>query len=330
MTATKPILFSNGIDVVEAPKIGSRYTLDADTYFGITSMEEFLVKFEIKSDKSYMFVLNTIEEAKKFYKFLSQRVPKEKITFLSSHIVPKERLERVQEIKQGKCRFLATTQIVEAGVDIDFDVVVRDFAPLDSVIQSAGRCNRNFIKEQGIVYVTKLRDEKRFYSSYIYDKVLLEITEQLIKGKTFYEEELYKVFDEYENLILKKKDTAGISEIIEEAIKKLKYDSEDGLSEFSIIEKTYPVMDVFVEVDDFAKEAFKKFEDILSIENRFDRHNEFKRIKRDFYSYVISVPATVQNRPPIVNGIPYVSMNSLNEFYDKNTGFITNGVNAIW
>jgi hypothetical protein len=89
-------------------------------------------------------------------------------------------------------------------------------------------------------------------------------------------------------------------------------------------------MDVFVEVDDFAKEAFKKFEDILSIENRFDRHNEFKRIKRDFYSYVISVPATVQNRPPIVNGIPYVSMNSLNEFYDKNTGFITNGVNAIW
>jgi len=152
----------------------------------------------------------------------------------------------------------------------------------------------------------------------------------LIKGKTFYEEELYKVFDEYENLILKKKDTAGISEIIEEAIKKLKYDSEDGLSEFSIIEKTYPVMDVFVEVDDFAKEAFKKFEDILSIENRFDRHNEFKRIKRDFYSYVISVPATVQNRPPIVNGIPYVSMNSLNEFYDKNTGFITNGVNAIW
>jgi CRISPR-associated endonuclease/helicase Cas3 len=330
MTATKPILFSNGIDVVQAPQIGSRYILDANTYFGIQSMEEFLDKFEIKPDKSYMFVLNTIEEAKKFYKFLSQRIVREKLTFLSSHVVPKERLNRVKEIKQGKYKFLVTTQIVEAGVDIDFDVVVRDFAPLDSVIQSAGRCNRNFIKEQGIVYVTKLRDEKRFYSSYIYDKVLLEITEQLIKGKTFYEDELYKVFDEYENLILKKKDTAGISEIIEEAIKKLKYDSEDGLSEFSIIEKTYPVMDVFVEVDDFAKEAFKKFENILSIENRFDRHNEFKRIKRDFYSYVISVPATVQNRPPIVNGIPYVSMNSLNEFYDKNTGFITNGVNAIW
>jgi len=329
MTATKPILFSNGVDVVQSQSIGSRYILDANTYFGIPGMEEFLKYFEIKRDKSYMFVLNTIEEAKKFYELLSHYVTEE-IAFLSSHVVPEERLNRVQEIKQGKFRFLVTTQIVEAGVDIDFDVVVRDFAPLDSIIQSAGRCNRNFKKEKGMVYITKLKDERKFYSSYIYDSVLLEITERLIKEKTLSEHELYNIFDEYERQIIRKKDTVGISETLEESIKKLKYDSEDGISDFNIIEKTYSVMDVFVEVDDYAKETFKKFEDIFSIENRFDRHNEFNKIKRKFYSYVISVPATVQNRPPIVNGIPYVSMSSLNEFYDKNTGFITNGVNAIW
>jgi CRISPR-associated endonuclease/helicase Cas3 len=330
MTATKPILFSDGENVVQAPKIDSRYILDADTYFGITSMEEFLEKFEINHDKSYMFVLNTINEAKKFYELLSYYVPKEKLTFLSSHIVPKERIKRVNEIRQHKYKFLVTTQVVEAGVDIDFDVVVRDFAPLDSIVQSSGRCNRNFVKEQGIVYVTKLRDENHFYSSYIYDKVLLEITEKLIKGRKFNEEKLYEVFGEYEKEVLNRKDTVGKSKIIEESIIKLKYDGKDGLSEFSIIEKTYPVIDVFVEVDEEAEKKFKEFGEIRSIQNKFERHSKFKEIKKDFYSYVISVPATVQNLPPIVNDFYYVSMSSLNKHYDKNTGYIAEGKDPIF
>lgn len=48
------------------------------------------------------------------------------------------------------------TQLVEAGVDVSFQRVFRDFAPLDSIVQAAGRCNRNFERDRGRVTVWQL------------------------------------------------------------------------------------------------------------------------------------------------------------------------------
>ena len=52
-----------------------------------------------------------------------------------------------------------STQLIEAGVDIDFGSVIRYMAGLDSIAQAAGRCNRNGRAERGFVYVVNPRSE---------------------------------------------------------------------------------------------------------------------------------------------------------------------------
>lgn len=70
----------------------------------------------------------------------------ESVFHLSSAMCPAHRLDRIELIKKrlkaGKQCWVISTQLIEAGVDIDFPVVFRAMGPLDSIVQSAGRCNR--------------------------------------------------------------------------------------------------------------------------------------------------------------------------------------------
>ncbi len=77
---------------------------------------------------------------------------------LSGYMCGEERSEVIREIKKklndNKTIRVISTQLVEAGVDIDFPVVYRALTGLDSIAQAAGRCNReNKLKDGGNVYV---------------------------------------------------------------------------------------------------------------------------------------------------------------------------------
>jgi CRISPR-associated endonuclease/helicase Cas3 len=121
---------------------------------------------EIRSqEKSCLVILNTIQDTKDLYETLSNG--SDEIVLLNTHFhlqdrkakidFCKERLNKENSDKNNRV-VLISTQLIEAGVDIDFPVLYRDICPLPSVIQSAGRCNRNG-RERGLVKLFELRKE---------------------------------------------------------------------------------------------------------------------------------------------------------------------------
>jgi len=90
-------------------------------------------------------VVNTTSEARRLFGLLRE-ASVEGIFHLSSRLCPQHRRERLAIIRdrlaEGQLCRLVSTQLIEAGVDLDFRIAYRAIGPLDSIIQTAGRCNR--------------------------------------------------------------------------------------------------------------------------------------------------------------------------------------------
>ncbi|MEW6741041.1 MAG: CRISPR-associated helicase Cas3' [Nitrospirota bacterium] len=334
VTATEPLIFGKG----EIKRL-----VDKDFYFKALdriSMKPLIDKdmtiielsehFNLMDGRNYLFIFNTITAARDFYNLIKDDGIA--TTYLSTHITPKERLERIEAIKDRRYKIVVSTQLVEAGVDIDFDVVVRDIAPFDSINQAAGRCNRNG-KQKGEVYIVSLKDEKRrMYSSYIYDPVLIDITRKILNNREeIKESEFLSLIDEYYSETEKKK-SQDISMGIVEAITKLRYDSEDdraSIADFKLIEEGYPKRDVFIELDEEAKEVWQQYLALKAVNDLFERKKLFDSLKADFYRYVISIPSNIKNMPPMFGEIGYAKQAILIDYYDGETGFITKDTKSV-
>lgn len=117
----------------------------------ITDIE--LSKMIVKH-RQVLCIVNTRRYARELYEQIED---KENLYHLSALMCPAHRSEVIKEIKDilkknKKCR-VVSTQLIEAGVDIDFPVVFRAAAGIDSIAQSAGRCNREGRLTKGKVFI---------------------------------------------------------------------------------------------------------------------------------------------------------------------------------
>lgn len=113
----------------------------------------------IKNHGSVLVIVNTKSMAKHVYEdIIFQSLEDVSVFHLSTDMCPVHRRKVLADVMDsvGKRRTICvSTQLIEAGVDVDFEIVIRSLAGLDSIAQAAGRCNRNGLMDQGDVFILK-------------------------------------------------------------------------------------------------------------------------------------------------------------------------------
>ncbi|MEW6009510.1 MAG: CRISPR-associated helicase Cas3' [Candidatus Omnitrophota bacterium] len=342
LTATKPLIFDESevsplLDNYKKyfkEKNLDRVTLNPDVNPKL--LDEFFQKFKGLYDKSksYLIVLNTIKSSIIFHNMLKDDamfkglVRDNCLFYLSANIIPRARCERIEKVKgvlrEKRKIIVVSTQVVEAGVDIDLDIVVRDIGPIDSIVQVAGRCNRGMNKTKGVVYVFNLVDNNTSYAKYVYGNTHFAVSHVLLDGKLLEESQFSDLIDQYFNVIKQKKNQDA-SIHIWDAIKNFCFyhPNAKSISDFELIKEKYGYVDLFVEINKQAKELLAKYiKEVVNEKNFHKRQNNYFSIQKDFKSYIISVPKKLSIGLGQVNEyllkIPY---EQLGIYYKNDTGF---------
>ncbi len=127
-------------------------------YIGDVTIESLVS--DLSRQNRFLCIQNTRPNATETYKLLQERGGCEGLFLLSTFMCPKHRNKVLREIRRRlnanqTCR-VVSTQLIEAGVDVDFPIVYRAIAGLDSIAQAAGRCNREGKLVLGDVRVFRL------------------------------------------------------------------------------------------------------------------------------------------------------------------------------
>jgi len=121
-----------------------------------------LAEEEAQKNHSVLIVVNTKTSAQDLYQQL-KGIKAAKVYHLSTNMCPAHRMDVLENIKHRlenkKPTICVSTQLIEAGVDIDFGSVIRYLAGLDSIAQAAGRCNRHGLRSTGNVYIVNPQGE---------------------------------------------------------------------------------------------------------------------------------------------------------------------------
>lgn len=171
------------IKSIERKEIFSRvnyYSLLGDNLDNVLSSEDLSghIKKQLETEMSALVVLNTKKAVENLYNTLIEEDEfienDTEIIYLTTNQCPKHRLDIIEKMKnrlknlrnsKDKRKLICvSTKLVEAGVDIDFDIVYRSLAGIDSIIQCGGRCNREGQKlSKGKLFILKYEEENLKY-----------------------------------------------------------------------------------------------------------------------------------------------------------------------
>ncbi|GAA3953405.1 CRISPR-associated helicase Cas3' [Chitinophaga oryziterrae] len=301
MSATQPLMFLPEIEIIEIIPDYKKYFryFNRTRLFNKTAKPVSLAEFTdeiyhyLQKDihKDVLIILNTKKHSKQCFEVLRSMidVESEDIYYLSTMITPYERKHIMRLIKEKSCKrkIIVSTQLIEAGVDISVDTVFRSLAPIDSIIQAAGRANRYGEKlQQGEVYLYEIEELKKA-TSLIYGADLIQKTKNVLKEINEVDETFYlPLIESYFKEVRKQSDSYS-SEYLD-GICSLNF---KDVGTFSLIEER-KTESVFIQLNEEAKNVWERYVNIYQNNetDQFQKKQEFAMLKSRFYDYVINVP----------------------------------------
>ena len=205
--------------------------------------------FEDSKNKKVLVIVNTINKAIELYDELKE-TGAENINVLHSRFIPEDRNKKESSIKEFSKQKDAvgvwiTTQIVEASLDIDFDILYTEMSTLDSLFQRMGRCYRNREYEEQLPNI-KIYIKEASGIGYVYDNDIYSKSIELLQnynGEILEEESKIKLVDKlYSKEIL------------------------DGTEFYKKFEKAFDILENIIDYDTSKTDAQKILRNINNIE----------------------------------------------------------------
>ena len=136
---------------------------------------------EMAGHDSVCTIVNLRRHARQIAAALARLCGEDTFFFLTTDLCPAHRSRQIELIRQRlkqkrPCRVVAT-QCIEVGVDLDFERLYRALAPLDAIVQAAGRCNRNGCGSMGRVIVFRPEDSHMPYPNDWYNNAAVMVQE---------------------------------------------------------------------------------------------------------------------------------------------------------
>ena len=256
-TATQPALspfFRRKIQIIElCPRVEEQFQFFERVIFkniGTVSEEELIEKLE--QEYQALCIVNTKKRAQKIY----QTMKGEGVFHLSTTMYPKHRrrvLEKVRRLLENgdKC-ILISTSLVEAGVDLDFHSVYRQLAGVDSMIQAAGRCNREGKRDvkESFAYIFQFEEKENVPGQ----QLQIDVSKMMVSEDADISS-LWGIERYFEALYHFRGESLDKKKILEE-FKNKRYNFATAAQNFKLIEEN--TLTVFISIEEEAEELLQQ------------------------------------------------------------------------
>lgn len=265
----------------------------------INSVEKLVEQIRLSAEKntSLLCVVNTKKLALELYERVKEFSNPDDLFLLSALFIPKHRRAIIRTIRKRLASrqktILISTQVIEAGVDLDFDYGFREFAPFYSIIQTAGRINREnrrAVRETATLVITDVIGNSPYHPTDLLNDEVAELLETDIREN----EILPKLRDYFKIAISRTRQEP----VLIESMKLLEFQTVMKKFDKNFMKTLPNICPVFIEVrrgmyDRFISRRNRLIElmkeEKISLEETMEIRSRLKRISKYISGYVINV-----------------------------------------